>query len=185
MNGQIGGEAAVPVGDTVDHHGVVHVGQAGRGEQGVDRQLLAREDAHLAGLHVGGGDEGLDLAAAAHGLFVEMPTQHLAQRSNFSGLRCHGESVRWIRSAHSAPGESSRFQLPCRRSSSVRWMGLATAIVPSSVQKAASAARAPRPPPCRARLTRLVEFMRLFSTARRRYVHRRVTKGRRVAASLW
>src|ERR1700704_315197 len=80
MNGQIGGEAAVPVGDTVDHHGVVHVGQAGRGEQGVDRQLLAREDAHLAGLHVGGGDEGLDLAAAAHGFFVEMPTQHLAQR---------------------------------------------------------------------------------------------------------
>ena len=60
--------------------------------------------------------------------------------SNFSGLRCQGVKVRWIRSAHSAPGESSRFQLPCRRSSGVRWIGLATAIVPSSFQKAASAA---------------------------------------------
>src|SRR4029077_12619109 len=145
--------------------------------------------------------------------------------SNFSGLRCHGVSVRWIRSAHSAPGESSRFQLPCRRSSGVRWIGLATDIAPSSPQKARSAARAPRPPPCdqpcsrmasfmapalvpltasnaslpssirasstpqvkapcepppcRARLTRLVELIWLFSLAGLRYLHRSVTQERR------
>ena len=139
--------------------------------------------------------------------------------SNFSGLRCQGVSVRWIRSAHSAPGESSRFQLPCRRSSGVRWMGLAIDIVPSSLQKARKAVRAParpptvqpcsrmaafmapalvpltastisrsssssasstpqvkapcEPPPCSARLTRLVSFMRLSSSTTRRYLAER------------
>jgi hypothetical protein len=49
MNGQIGGrrESRRPAGHAIDHHRVVDVGQAGRGEQGVDRQFLAREDARL------------------------------------------------------------------------------------------------------------------------------------------
>jgi hypothetical protein len=115
MNGQIGGEAAVPVGDTVDHHGVVHVGQAGRGEQGVDRQLLAREDAHLAGLHVGGGDEGLDLAAAAHGFFVEMPTQHLAQRVELQWI-----ALPWRERALDGACDRHRAELGSRRRRALR-----------------------------------------------------------------
>ncbi len=77
---RIGGEAAVPVGDTVDLHGVVHEGQAGRGEDGIDGDRRLAEDPGAAGLDIGGADEELGGGAAVDGVEVEHLADDAAQR---------------------------------------------------------------------------------------------------------
>ena len=78
-NRRVAAEAAVPIGFAFDLDGVVDIGQAGRCQQGVDRKLFPREDANLAGPHVGGGDECLDLVAGVHSLRIEVTAQQIAQ----------------------------------------------------------------------------------------------------------
>ena len=68
----------------------MNAGQAGRGEKRVDRQLLAGEDAHLAGRHVGRGDERLDLVTGADSLLVEVPCQQIPQRIELERIALPG-----------------------------------------------------------------------------------------------
>src|SRR3546814_1256125 len=70
----------LPVGHAVDLDRLKDQRQAGRGHHHVGGQLVALEDLHAAGLHVGGGDVDLQMRAGAHLLEVDHRLQQVTQR---------------------------------------------------------------------------------------------------------
>src|SRR3546814_16987835 len=90
--------AAVPVGHAVDLDRLKDQRQAGRGHHHVGGQLVALEDLHAAGLHVGGGDVDLQMRAGAHLLEVDHRLQQVPQRIEVqdrkSGVEGKGVYVR-------------------------------------------------------------------------------------------
>src|ERR1700693_1424954 len=71
--------AAVPIGLSIDLDGVEQKREAGGRHHHVGGDLVAAEDAHLAGTHIGGGDEQLDRVALAHRLEVDHALDDLLQ----------------------------------------------------------------------------------------------------------
>src|SRR5579883_760363 len=70
--------AAIPIRLSVDHHRLIHLRNTGRSQERLDGEVAAVEDARLAAIDIGGGDEELQrLAVAQHGdvdrLFEQCP----------------------------------------------------------------------------------------------------------------
>jgi hypothetical protein len=72
--------AAVPIGHAVDLDGAEQERQRGRGHDHLGRDLRAGEDAQLAGVDVGGGDEQFEGAVAADRLEIDEALDHLLER---------------------------------------------------------------------------------------------------------
>ena len=90
---RVGAVAAIPVGLAVDHHGAVDVGQAGRGEQRVDRQFMVVEDAQLARVGVGRRDEQLDRAVLAQTLEIDLRRDDVAQGVEVERVQLLGREI--------------------------------------------------------------------------------------------
>ena len=88
-NGGIAGEAAIPIGLTVDLDGLEHHGETGRGEQGVGGQVGIAEHARAAGAHAGGGGEHLDRRLGQSGE-VDGLGQDIPQRVEVAGIEVIG-----------------------------------------------------------------------------------------------
>src|SRR5580700_1801652 len=72
--------AAVPIGHAVDLDGTKQQRQAGRGHHRIGGDLVARKNAHAAGLHIGRGDEDLQIGIGAQRLEVDELLEQILER---------------------------------------------------------------------------------------------------------
>ena len=87
---RVAGVAAVPVRHAVDLDGAKHVGQRGRRHHRVGGDLLAREHAELAGVHVGRRDEQPQLLALADRVEVDEAFDQVLQRIDVERIEIVG-----------------------------------------------------------------------------------------------
>ena len=85
--------AAVPVGHAVDLDRAEQERQAGRRHHHVGRDLLAREDAHAAGLHIGRGNEELQIGARAHRLEIDEALDQVLERIDVERVEVVGRKI--------------------------------------------------------------------------------------------
>src|SRR5262245_37961664 len=72
--------ASVPIGLTFDLNSAEQVREAGRSDNHVRGHLLAPEHVEPSGLHIGGGNEQLQILARAHGVEIDETLDQILQR---------------------------------------------------------------------------------------------------------
>src|SRR4051794_2505554 len=82
--------AAVPIGLALDLDRREQERQAGGSQQGIDRDLVAREDLQLALLHIGRGDVETDILVLAQDVEIDDPEQRFPQGIVASGIELIG-----------------------------------------------------------------------------------------------
>ena len=92
-NNRIAEIAAVPVRHAVDFDGAKQQWQAGRGHYRVGRYLVAREDSHMPGLHIGRRDEELQIGIGAQCFEIDKALDQVLQRINIERIDVVGREV--------------------------------------------------------------------------------------------